>query len=137
MVPVRPVYESSTPMSQIPIRAIVIFATALSVVGTACADWTYRSEIDIITGQSSKMAVITSSKSLNLKFPYSGTNFGSITVRQKPRQDLAVTFSVDVGQLACDAYSGCSINVRFDDAPAVTFNLYGLIPRPLGRYSDV
>lgn len=112
-------------MSHQSTKAIVIFATLWFAAASAVADWTYRSGINSIGGQSGKVAEIRSSKSLNLKFPYNGSNFGSIIVRPRPGQDPSVTFSVDMGQLTCDSYSGCSINLRFDDGPPVEFSARG------------
>ena len=84
--------------------------------------WKYHEQNDAMTSKASRLASITSSNSLDLDFPYKGPNFGHLQIRQHPKWGLDVIFTIDKGQLQCRSYSGCPIEVRFDDAPAVRFS---------------
>ncbi|MGI8894412.1 MAG: PsiF family protein [Casimicrobiaceae bacterium] len=100
---------------------------------SARAEWTYRQTIDEMTGKPVQEARITSDHSLNLDFPYRGPNFGHLIVRQRTPSALDVIVAIDKGQIICDHYSGCSVNVRFDDGPSVKFGVTG----PADRSSTV
>ena len=84
--------------------------------------WQYDQQNDAMTSKASRTASIKSSNSLDLDFPYKGLNFGHLQIRQHPKWGLDVIFSIDKGQLQCNSYGGCPIEVRFDDAPAVRFS---------------
>lgn len=85
------------------------------------SSWVYRSQEDKMSGKTSKSASIESDNSLDLPFPYSGTNHARLHVRQHPTHGLDVILSIDKGQILCTSYSGCPIKVRFDNGPASSF----------------
>lgn len=97
---------------------LILMCTSFSVV----AGWSYNEDQDKMTGKAKKTAVTTSDNSLSLGFPYSGTNYAQLIVRQHPQYGTDVILSIDKGQFLCSTYQGCPIQVRFDDAPPVKFN---------------
>ncbi len=100
-----------------------LFLLALVLFGaTAHAQWKYETDKDEMTGKSTITAMIQSSNSLALPFPYSGENPGRLTVRKHPSYGLDVIFEVAKGQIQCSSYSGCSLKVKFDDAAPITLN---------------
>jgi hypothetical protein len=80
--------------------------------------WNYDTSTDKMTDAKTYQASLKSIDSLSLDFPYSGANYGKITVRKHPSYGLAVIFSVDKGLFMCGVYD-CTILVRFDDEKAV------------------
>lgn len=90
---------------------------------TASADWQYVSDTDAMTGKPTKLAILQSNNSLDLGFPYKGTNHGNLAVRRHPKQGVGVIFMVQKGQIICPALDDCSIFVRFDDAKPASFRV--------------
>ena len=89
---------------------------------TANANWSYQEDTDRMTSKSTNSASIRSSNSLQLDFPYKGDNYGQITVRQHPKHGLDVIISIDKGQILCRSYSGCPVEIRFDDKAPMRFS---------------
>lgn len=88
--------------------------------------WNYASRIDPMTSREVKLAVLASTNSMSLEFPYSGPNYGHLTLRSTSAGP-DVMFRIDKGQTMCRSYKhDCVITVRFDDKPAMKFN--GLAP---------
>lgn len=85
------------------------------------ADWEYKNSTDPMTGKESRFAHLTSENSLSLDSPYSGTNHGTLTVRQHAQYGKDVIFQVQKGQILCRLNSKCAVLVRFDDGKPVTF----------------
>jgi hypothetical protein len=94
----------------------------LLACASAHADWEHATRTDKMTSKTVYFAGITSSNSLSLGFPYSGANYGQLTIRKRTSDGTTVTLKVDKGQIQCSSYSGCPIHVRFDDAPLVKFS---------------
>lgn len=76
--------------------------------------WMYSAYTDEISGLSAQIAEIISNNSIELDSPYSGGTNALLTIRQHPRYEQALMFSVNSGQLSC-IYNNCYINIRFDD----------------------
>ena len=55
-------------------------------------------------------------------FPYGGKQHGQLTLRRHPRFGRNVIFNIERGQLMCPSYDGCTVLVRFDDAPPASFS---------------
>ena len=92
------------------------------IASGAYANWGYSEDTDRMTSKNTTAAAIRSSNSLRLDFPYKGENYGQITVRQHPKHGLDVIISIDKGQILCSSYSGCPVEIRFDDKPAIRFS---------------
>lgn len=76
--------------------------------------WEYSELKDSMADGLVKTASIRSNNFTELRQPYSGGTFGTITIRKHPRWGTDVIFLINKGQLLC-SYSDCKINVRFDD----------------------
>ena len=99
------------------------FIVALLVITSAAhAGWDYSEDTDRMTSKTMTFARINSDNSLGLGFPYKGDNYGKITVRQHPKEGLDVIIRIDKGQILCSSYSGCPVEIRFDDKPAIRFS---------------
>jgi hypothetical protein len=85
-------------------------------------DWRYSEQTDKMNGSQTKLGEVFSDNSLDLAFPYSGENRGRLVVRQDKQNGLNVIFTIRKGQLICDSYHGCQVQVRFDEAQPVTFH---------------
>lgn len=103
-------------------KKFIIAFIALQTSFIASASWDYAEETDAMTSKRTVIAYLQSSNTLDLDFPYKGKNHGVLQVRQHPKYGLDVIFSVEKGQLQCNRYQGCAIEVRFDDGPAMTFS---------------
>jgi hypothetical protein len=84
-------------------------------------NWQFDTSPDQMTGKPVKQATVVSTNSLTLDFPYRGSNYGQLTVRQHPKYGLDVIVSVEKGQMLC-SYDGCVVQVRFDEAPPANFS---------------
>lgn len=100
---------------------LIAGVAAVVACGPALADWEYVRQEDPMTGKFASYAVMQSSDSLMLGFPYRGENPGKITVRQHPKYGLDVIFSITKGQMVCDGYDDCSVSVRFDEGKVQRF----------------
>ena len=87
----------------------------------AIAKWTYFSDEDSMSSKIMRTASINSSNSIDLSFPYSGTQYASLQLRNHPRYGKDVIFSIDKGQLLC-SYNGCNVLVRFDEGSPIRFS---------------
>lgn len=102
-------------------RAVLVVSLML-ISSSSMAGWSYGESADPMTSKKTVNAMIESSNSLALSFPYAGKNFGTIQVRQHPTYGLDVIFFVDKGQIQCRSYEGCTVTVRFDDKPAARYS---------------
>jgi hypothetical protein len=90
------------------------------------SNWVYRETTDQMTGKTIRTAVIESQNTINLDFPYQGSQHARLLVRNHPQHGLDVIFQIEKGQLLChDSFGECSVVVRFDkEKPAnVRFNI--------------
>jgi len=88
----------------------------------ASADkWSYESETDKMTGQSKQFATIISDNSIDLPFPYSGANRGTLLIRQKAKGSNEVMFMIQKGQMMCRSFHPCTISIRFDTKQPLKF----------------
>lgn len=78
--------------------------------------WVYQSDVDQMTGKATRYALVRSSNAFALQFPYAGAQHAELTLRQHPRHGHDSIISIERGQLQCDAFDGCKLMVRFDDA---------------------
>lgn len=102
--------------------ARAILAASLSALALpTMAGWEYQNSTDKMTGKAQRFAQVQSTNSLELGFPYSGRNMGQLIVRQHPKYGLDAIVTVDKGQILCNAFDSCTIQVKFDTAPPVRF----------------
>jgi hypothetical protein len=81
----------------------------------AAALWSYSHRGDQMSKGVIRHASILSSNTVNFNFPYSGTQHGTLTLRDSPRYGKDVIISIEKGQILCPSYDGCTVLVRFDD----------------------
>jgi hypothetical protein len=86
--------------------------------------WFYLDGVDPMSSKPDKTAILTSTNSLNLSWPYAGENRGYIIIRQHPQWGLDVFVKLDKGQIICH-YDDCRARVRFDSKEPVTYNATG------------
>jgi hypothetical protein len=105
----------------------LLAALAVSMSTVTLADsWSYKTDIDKMTSKQQKFSSMRSDNSLKLSFPYaSDSNYGYLTVRNMNGKD-EVLVSIQKGQIICPGYGdGCTVTVRFDQAPPVRFSAIG------------
>ena len=98
-------------------------------VQTAKPDWRYGENVDKMTGKVTKWAMSDSTNKVSMKFPHSGGSEATIVVFEKD-----VKVHISKGQVMCSSYSGCTIQVKFDDEKPVAYEAVG---PSNGQYSHV
>lgn len=85
--------------------------------------WRYRDEPDPMTDKVTHIACVTSTERVVLSSPYV-PQYPELCVRKGPKFGLDAYITLpEGGQFMCRSYSGqCSVKVRRDDAPAVTYS---------------
>lgn len=107
-------------------KSVVMILFVAFISGVQASDkWEYTADVDKMTGKTLTFASIASSNSLDLKAPYSGSNYGFLVIRKHPQHGLDVIVNIDKGQILCPSYSGCSVKVRFGDGQPITFGANG------------
>lgn len=103
--------------------------------------WKYTTEVDKMTSKKNYYAAIGSTNQLEFAAPYDGGSTAVITVRnQNKSNDVVLTISK--GQFVCSTGDGCTIKVRFDSDPAISFQADGpsdgssdvLFLKPVGKF---
>lgn len=109
------------------LRNALFAIAAVGGIALAHADtWSYGSEVDQMTSKTSNFATLISENSLHLTFPYQGDNYGFLTVRSLSGKGVDVLVRVKKGQILCPGFgNGCTVTVRFDQAPAVRYSAIG------------
>ena len=82
--------------------------------------WTYSRHKDAMTSGESVQAVVRSSNTHDLGFPYAGPQRATLVVRRHPKHGNDIIFSIERGQLLCSTYGDCPVRLRFDENPART-----------------
>jgi|GEM_PF-2527784 len=81
--------------------------------------WEYSTYKNKMTGKDRALAISTGQENLNFKFPYSGKNLPTLTVR-KESNDIDVLLQIEKGQFVC--LSKCKVSIKFDDKSPVNFS---------------
>jgi len=90
--------------------------------------WEYRDYEDKASGKTSFLASLLSENKINLSFPYSGSQNGTLSVRNHPRWGKNIYLKIKQGQiLSIDGYSyeNKYFLVRFDDGDVKRWNYVG------------
>lgn len=61
------------------------------------------------------LAAVSSTNTVEFKFPYSGAQHATLNLRTDPRFGKDVIFRIEKGQILCRSYEDCTVLVRFDD----------------------
>lgn len=83
--------------------------------------WDYRTIPDEMRDKPTLMACKTSDTPVRLEWPYE-TQMPELCIRQSAQFGLDAIVRLPAGgQFTCRAYSGCSVNIRFDDGAVQKF----------------
>jgi hypothetical protein len=82
--------------------------------------WKYKAETNKMTNTKDIFCTVQSNESLNLKFPYNGVNYGSLTVR-KMNGKTNILISVMKGQITGE-YENEYFKAKFDNDKQITFS---------------
>jgi hypothetical protein len=86
--------------------------------------WDYSQFEDEMGRGKVYMATIESRNTINLDFPYSGEQHGSLTLREHPKYGKDVVLKIERGQLLDSEYND-PVVVRFDSDKPLTFSSVG------------
>jgi hypothetical protein len=79
--------------------------------------WIYTEDVDSMSDRKTRMACVDSTDTVNLDWPYKPTT-AALCIRNSPKFGFDVYYRLNGdGQILCDSYDGCSIKVRYGDAP--------------------
>lgn len=81
--------------------------------------WRYDTTKDKVSSKEGKSAMLESTNSFDLEFPYQGGTTGTLIVRKHPRHGKDVIINISKGQLLCGIRE-CQVSVKFDDKPPIT-----------------
>jgi TonB family protein len=99
----------------------LIAGLALSLLGAvAHAQWEYSEKKFGVDEVLNKFAVVKSTTSLNLEFPYQGQNSARLTIRTTSKGS-DIIFGINKGQLIC--YQSCLVKIKIDDKPSRSINM--------------
>ena len=77
--------------------------------------WHYSSRVDRM-GRKESFAKVSSSNMLNFGFPYSGSQRGTLIVRDSSKSGINVMLQILSGQFVCGV-DDCGLSLRFDSDP--------------------
>ncbi len=83
------------------------------------SQWDYSTDEDNM-GRKRSFAVVTSTNALDFGFPYSGIQYGRLTIRKGAGHGNEVIVSIEKGQFLC-GIEDCTVNIRFDDGQIQRF----------------
>lgn len=81
-------------------------------------EWEYRLVEDEMSDLVTQLAMLPSNNTVSFDFPYNGLQHGVLTIRSGAAGN-AVVFAIERGQLLCDNYEGCRVQVRFGESKPV------------------
>lgn len=93
-------------------------SSAANTVQAKNVSWEYSTYKNKMTGKYRALAISTGQENLNFKFPYSGKNLPTLTIR-KEANDIDVLLQVEKGQFVC--LGKCKVTIRFDDKSPAEF----------------
>ena len=87
-------------------------ATAYERLGS---QWSYDSSPEGMSGKPVRTASVMSSNTIDLGFPYGGSQRARLLLRRHPRWGNDVILAIERGQILCHSFDDCYVAVRFDD----------------------
>ena len=84
--------------------------------------WRYNAYTDDATGKTAKQASLTSENTIDLEFPYSGAQYGTLVLRKHPRYGYDAYLKIREGQILCNSYSNDTVLLRSNRSPATAFS---------------
>lgn len=89
------------------------------------SQWLYHQSDDPMGKGAIYQAQVSSSNTVDFKFPYGGAQHATLILRISPRYGKDVIFNIEKGQVLCHSYEDCTVLVRFDDEKAVNYTAVG------------
>lgn len=89
------------------------------------SQWSYSQVADAMSKGTTFHASVSSTNTVDFKFPYAGAQHARLNLRIDPRNGRDVIFSIEKGQILCHSYEDCTVLVRFDDEQAISFSAVG------------
>jgi hypothetical protein len=89
------------------------------------SQWSYSHVADAMSKGTTYHAVVSSTNTVEFKFPYAGAQHARLNLRTDPRYGKDVIFSIERGQILCHSYEDCTVLVRFDDEQATNYSAVG------------
>lgn len=89
------------------------------------SQWSYSQIADAMSKGTIYHAVVSSTNTVDFKFPYAGAQHARLNLRVDPRNGKDVIFSIEKGQILCHSYEDCTVLVRFDDEQATNYSAVG------------
>lgn len=80
--------------------------------------WNYSDGEDNMSGKPVRRAYVSSLNTVDFKFPYSGVQRATLTIRKHPRWGTSVYVAIEKGQFVC-GYDDCDVRVRFSKGNAL------------------
>lgn len=102
--------------------AVPITAAPVAVIGQ---QWSYDASEEKMSGGKRLTASVESANTVEFDFPYKGPQNGHVVLRTDPKFGKDVMFRIEKGQILCPSYSGCVVQVRFDDEKPANFAASG------------
>ena len=87
--------------------------------------WHYFTSEDKMSGDTVYFANLHSSNTVDFAFPYNGEQNASVTLMSDSRPKKSAMFSIKKGQILCQSYQDCLVQVRFDDSPPGYYKAVG------------
>ncbi len=85
--------------------------------------WSYHAD-EMPMGGMMKFAFIDSSNVLQFKFPYHGPQRGRLVLRETNGK-VETLMLIERGQILCNSWSPCNVNIRLDDEPTRQYEAVG------------
>lgn len=80
--------------------------------------WRYDEDVDSMSDRKTLTACVNSTDTVNLDSPYEPVT-AALCIRNSPKFGFDVFFKLNGdGQILCDSYDGCTIKIRYGEAPA-------------------
>jgi hypothetical protein len=111
----QPADAAATGATSQPRETLTAKSAAAEPVTSPEDKWSYQSNEDSMTSKPVRYAAIESENTVEFDFPYTGSQRGTLTLRQHPTHGFDVIFTIQKGQLLCQSYQDCQIRVRFDE----------------------
>lgn len=89
------------------------------------SQWSYSHVADAMSKGTSYHAVVSSTNTVEFKFPYAGAQHARLNLRTDPRYGKDVIFNIEKGQILCHSYEDCTVLVRFDNEQATNYSAVG------------
>lgn len=89
------------------------------------SQWDYYHSDDSMGKGVIHQAHVSSTNTVNFGFPYSGSQYATLSLRTHPRHGKDIIFRIEKGQILCHSYEDCTVLVRFDDEASTNYSVVG------------